>query len=255
MPPVILKDMIIAIIEDEKEIRELYKSIIFKRFPECTQIIEASSMSEGVSLLKQNNPDVLILDIDLKDGTGFDVLKEIKPYNFSLIFSTAFNEYAINAIKFSALDYILKPIDEEEFCSAIDKAISLKEKQSLESQLRNFFEQYEKNNQSKKLVLKTAGEFNIVDICDIVYCQSDNSYTTFYFSNNESIIVSKGMKEYEDLLCEYNFFRPHNSYMVNLNFVKKLDKSDGGFLILKTGKEIPVSIRKKARLISVLDGL
>jgi two-component system, LytTR family, response regulator len=247
--------MIIAIIEDEKEIRELYKSIITKKIPECSKIIEASSKAEGVKLLKQNNPDILILDIDLKDGSGFDVLKEVNPFSFSLIFSTAFNEYAINAIKFSALDYILKPIDEDEFCEAIEKAIHLKEKQSLENQLLNFFEQYEKNSQSRKLVLKTAGEFNIVDISDIVYCQSDNSYTTFYFNNNESIIVSKGMKEYEDLLTEYNFFRPHNSYLVNLNFVKKLDKSDGGFLVLKTGKEIPVSIRKKARLISVLDSL
>ncbi len=247
--------MKLAIIDDDKKIRDLYKSVVANNYSELNDIYEASSMQEGIELLKTCNPDVVILDIDLGDGTGFDVLQAIKPYNFSLIFSTAFNDYAIKAIKFSALDYILKPIDENELCLAIDKAMSVREKSNLENQLKNFFDNFDKTSQSKKLVLKTAGEFNIVEITDIVYCQSDNSYTTFFFANNEEIIVSKGMKEYEDILTDFNFFRPHTSFLVNLNYVKKLDKSDGGFLILKTGKEIPVSVRKKARLIQILESL
>lgn len=247
--------MVIAVIDDEKNITDLYKSVINKRIPECTKILEADSVSSGVKLLNNDNPDIVILDIDLKDGTGFDLLQSVKPYNFSLIFSTAFNEYAIRAIKFSALDYILKPIDDDELCNAIEKAVNLREKTNIERQLKNFFDHYEKKSNSKKLVLKTAGEFNIVDVADIVYCQSDNSYTTFNFNTGEIIIVSKGMKEYEEILAPYNFFRPHTSYLVNLNYVKKLDKSDGGFLILKTGKEIPVSTRKKSKLLQFLDSL
>ena len=247
--------MKLAIIDDDNKIRDLYKSVVAKYYPDLNEISEASSMQEGIELLKVYNPDVVILDIDLGDGTGFDVLQAIKPYNFSLIFSTAFNDYAIKAIKFSALDYILKPIDENELCLAIDKAMSAREKSNLESQLKNFFDNFDKTSQSKKLVLKTAGELNIVEITDIVYCQSDNSYTTFFFANNEEIVVSKGMKEFEDILTDFNFFRPHTSFLVNLNYVKKLDKSDGGFLILKTGKEIPVSIRKKSSLIQVLENL
>ncbi len=247
--------MKIALIDDDKNIREQYKTIIFGHFQEITRIYEADTAKRGIELLKNTSVDVVILDIDLGDGTGFDVLQNVKPYNFSLIFSTAFNDFAIKAIKFSALDYILKPFDKDELISALEKAISLREKSNLENQLKNFFDHYDKTTQSKKLVLKTAGEFNIVDVNDIVYCKSDNSYTSFFFSNSEEIIVSKGMKEYEELLSQYNFFRPHTSYLVNLNFVKKLDKSDGGFLILKNGREIPVSQRKKARLVQVLEEL
>ena len=248
--------MKIALIDDDKAIRDLYKKLIGRNFSDnIVEIYEASNTKDGIELLKQEKPDLLVLDIDLGDGTGFDVLQAVKPYSFTLIFSTAFNDFAIKAIKFSALDYILKPVDEDEFCSAIEKAISMHEKSNLENQIKNFFDHYEKKNQTKKLVLKTAGEFNLVDITDIVYCQSDNSYTTFSFVNSEEIVVSKGMKEYEDILSEYNFFRPHASFLVNLNFVKKLDKSDGGYLILKNGIEIPVSQRKKARLIKILEEL
>ncbi|MDD4150979.1 MAG: LytTR family DNA-binding domain-containing protein [Bacteroidales bacterium] len=247
--------MNIVFIDDDKNIRNLYRKIVEKQFPDITGIFEAGSVKEGKELLLSIKVDLLILDIDLGDGSGFDVLQAVKPYNFSLIFSTAYNEFAIKAIKFSALDYILKPIDEDEFCVAIDKAIAIREKSNLETQLFNFFEDYEKRNDTKKLVLKTAGELHIVDINDIVFCKSDNSYTTFSFKDSDDIIVSRSMKEFEDILSDYNFFRPHTSYLVNLNHIQKLDKSDGGFLILKNGKEIPVSQRKKARLIKILEEL
>ncbi|MDD2635824.1 MAG: LytTR family DNA-binding domain-containing protein [Bacteroidales bacterium] len=247
--------MNIVFIDDDKNIRNLYRQIVRKHFPDISEIFEAGSVKEGIELLQKIKADLLILDIDLGDGSGFDILQAVKPYSFSLIFSTAFNEFAIKAIKFSALDYVLKPIDEDEFCAAIDKSIAIREKSNLETQLFNFFDYYEKRNDTKKLVLKTAGELHIVDINDIVFCTSDNSYTTFSLKDADDIIVSRGMKEFEDILADYNFFRPHNSYLVNLNYIQKLDKSDGGFLILKNGKEIPVSQRKKTRLIKILEAL
>jgi two-component system LytT family response regulator len=248
--------MRIALIDDDSNVRDLYRNLVTKKFKEFDQIDEAGSVAEGVELIMKDNPDVVILDIDLGDGTGFDVLQAVKPYTFSLIFSTAFNDYAIKAFKFSALDYVLKPVDESDLCNAIEKALDDRENKNLDLRLKNFFNQYgNKSSQHKKIVLKTLGEIHIVDISDIIYCQSDNSYTTFFLSNGDEIVVSRSMKEYEDILSEYSFFRPHTSYLVNLNYVKKLDKSDGGFLILKNGREIPVSVRKKAGLIQVLENL
>jgi len=248
--------MKIALIDDDSNVRDLYRKVISTRLVEFEQIEEAGSVAAGVELIKSFMPDVVILDIDLGDGTGFDVLQAVKPYSFSLIFSTASNDYAVKAFKFSALDYILKPVDETELQSALEKALDSRENQNLDNRLKNFFEQYSnKSSQQKKIVLKTLGEIHIVDIAEIIYCQSDNSYTTFFFSNGEEIIVSRSLKEFEDILTEFNFFRPHTSYLVNLNYVKKLDKSDGGFLVLKNGREIPVSVRKKAGLIQVLESL
>lgn len=248
--------MKIALIDDDSNVRDLYRNIISSRFKEFEHITEAGSVTEGLELIKDINPDVVVLDIDLGDGTGFDVLQAVKPYNFSLIFSTAFNDYAIKAFKFSALDYVLKPVDESDFCNAIEKALDARENQNLDLRLKNFFTQYSnKSSHQKKIVLKTLGEIHIVEISDVIYCQSDNSYTTFYLVNGEEIIVSRSMKEFEDLLTEYHFYRPHTSYLVNLNFIKKLDKSDGGFLIMKNGREIPVSVRKKAGIIQVLENL
>jgi two-component system, LytTR family, response regulator len=247
--------MVIAIIDDDSNIRDLYKSIINKNFDTVTEILEARSVKTGIDLLKTNKPDIVILDIDLSDGTGFDLLQEIKDFDFSLIFSTAFNEFAIKAIKFSALDYILKPIDSQEFCGAITKAIEFREKSLFENKIKVFFNNFSQVNQNKKIVLKSQNEYNIISLKDIIYCKSDNSYTTFYLVNDEKHVVSKSIKEYEDLFNDLYFFRPHNSYLVNLNCIKKLDKSDGGFLILTNGKEVPVSHRKKSQLIKVLNNL
>ncbi|PLX06662.1 MAG: hypothetical protein C0596_15200 [Marinilabiliales bacterium] len=181
--------MKLALIDDDSNIRGLYKRIIENHFSDTFEVYEADSVKSGVDLLKNTSIDLLVLDIDLGDGTGFDVLQAVKPYDFTLIFSTAFNEFAIKAFKFSALDYILKPVEENEFCQAIEKAIRVNEKENLEIQLRNFFDNYEKKNDSRKLVLKTVGELHIIDINDIAFCKSDNSYTTFSFFNADDIIV------------------------------------------------------------------
>lgn len=247
--------MKIALIDDDYKVRSLYNNLLGKYFPQYTSLYEAESAATAITLIQKVKPDIVVLDIDLGDGTGFDVLQAVKPQRFSLIFSTAFNDYAIKAIKFSALDYILKPVDESEFCLAIEKALDQQNQNGLEYQLKHFFSQFEKTGQLKKLVLKTATEINMIDVEDIVYCRSDNAYTTFHLASGEMIMVSKGMKEYEELLSSNHFFRSHTSYLVNLNQIKKLDKTDGGFLILKNGAEIPVSTRKKTKLLQILEGL
>lgn len=244
-----------VIIDDEPGLRELNQIILEKNFKDIEVIGSLGSVAEAVEFIDQNQPQLLILDIRLGDGTGFNILQKIKPYNYSVIFVTAYNEFAIKAIRFSALDYILKPIDESEYCNAINRAISSINSNMLQEQVETFFNYYERKTQSRKIVLKTSEAISIVDVSDITHCRSDSNYTTFYLTTGEKIMISKVMKEYEEILSEYGFFRPHHSFLVNLNYINKLDKSDGGFLILKDGSEIPVSLRRKKKLVQILEQL
>ncbi len=245
-----------VVIDDEPAMQQVNKTYLAKHFKEIEVVGCAGSIGNAIDLIKETKPDLVLLDIELKDGTGFQVLEKLRPYNFKLVFITGFNDYAIKAIKFSALDYILKPVDEPEFQIAIQRAIE-QINNDTNSQLQSnvLLDSFNKENQHKKLVLRTNDSMHILNISEIIYCKSDNSYTTFYTSDGEHIMVSKSIKEYDELLCEYGFLRPHQSYLVNLNYVKKIDKTDGGFIILKNKKEIPVSIRQKKSIIKSLDRL
>jgi len=244
-----------VIIDDNVEIRNLEKSLLDRYFPEIELVGEADGVQTGAEIITGVKPQLVFLDIELTDGTGFQLLQKVKPYDFALIFITGFNDFAIQAIKFSALDYLLKPINEFEFKLAVEHALDSLEKHKTNQQIMNFFEHFEKETHSKKIVLKTSQEIHLVDIADISHCQSDSSYTSFYLVSGQRIVVSVPLKSYEDLLANYKFFRPHQSYIVNLNHVSKIDKSDGGFLILKDGSEIPISQRRKSSLLQILDSL
>lgn len=243
------------IVDDEPELRELNRTLLERNFDDVIVIGACGTVEEAVDFINENHPQLLILDIRLTDGTGFNILQKIVPYNYALIFVTAYNEFAIKAIRFSAIDYILKPIDESEFRMAVEKALSSITSSKLQEQVKTFFSYYERKTQSRRIVLKTSDAINIVDVSDITYCRSESNYTTFYFLNGTKIMISKVLKEYEELLSEYGFFRPHHSFLVNLQHISKLDKSDGGFLILKDKTEIPVSLRRKKKLIQVLENL
>ena len=243
-----------VIIDDEVHLREMISNMLDDSFPEINIAGEADSVSSGIEIIEKTNPGLVFLDIEIKEGEGFDILKKVKNISFKIIFITAFNDFAIKAIKFSAIDYILKPIDQKEFVSAVKRALAEIEKPILQKQIENFFDNFQ-SLQNKKLVLRTAENIHIVNVNDIVRCESDNSYTTFFINGGEKVMVSKSIKEYSELLDEYGFIRPHQSHLVNLNFVSRLDKTDGGFLIMKDGKEIPVSTRRKQNLLQILDNL
>ncbi|MDA3816617.1 MAG: LytTR family DNA-binding domain-containing protein, partial [Prolixibacteraceae bacterium] len=228
------------IVDDEPELVELDKVLLEKHFDDIQIIGSCGTVAEAVDFINEYKPQLLMLDIRLSDGTGFNILQKIKPYNYALIFITAYNEFAIKAIKFSAIDYILKPIDENEFRAAVNRALSSINDDALHGQVQTFFNYYERKTQTRRIVLKTTEAINIVDVGDITHCRSESNYTTFYMTDGKKIMVSRVLKEYEDLLSEYGFFRPHHSFLVNLNHVTKLDKTDGGFLILKDGVEVPV---------------
>lgn len=245
-----------VIIDDEPAMQEVNRRYLESCFPEISLCGIANSVESGIRLIIEKKPELVLLDVELGEETGFQILEALKPYSFKVVFITGYGSYALRAIKFSAIEYILKPIDITEFKVAIQKVISeLHKKNEHEMQNQYLLDSMRKEFNLKKLVLKTSDSLHIIDINNILYCQSDNSYTTFFIENEDKIVVSKSIKEYEELLCEHSFFRPHQSYLVNLNQVKKIDKSDGGFIIMKNKKEIPVSVRQKKQLVSMLENL
>ncbi len=244
-----------VLIDDEPEICALNRKLLYDNFPEICVVGEGGSVDEGIELIKNHHPDIVLLDIDIKGGSGFNILQKVKPYTFKLIFITGFNEYAIKAIKFSALDYILKPVNEYEFRNAIENALQLLENQQVEKQVDNFFEHYNQPSKAKKIVLRTAEAMHIVDLSEVIYCNSDNSYTTFFLEDKRQVLVSKSIKEYSEMLEGYGFVRPHQSFLVNIDHVKKVDKTDGGFIVMSNGKEVPVSLRRKHIIFSYLDNI
>jgi len=241
-----------VVIEDQPEIRKANKFLLTNNFPDIEIVGEADNVDDGIHVLKTAKPDLVLLDVEINGGTGFNILQKVRPYNFMVIFITAYDTFAIKAIKFSALDYILKPINETEFVQAIEEAIATYERRNVEIQVENLLDQVEQNTVNKKIILRTQESIFLIDIQEIMYCESDNSYTTFHLSDGRNVLVSKGIKEYEQMLTSYHFFRSHQRYLVNLNHMERFDKADGGAIILRSGSSIPVSTRRKQALLEVL---
>lgn len=240
-----------VIIDDEKLARAAIRDMIEIYCPDLELIGEGIDVLSGLELIKKQKPDLVFLDIKMPDGTGFDLLNRINNKHFALIFLTAFDEYAVQAFKFSAVDYLLKPIDPDELTLAIDRVKdNLQHEQNrLESLLANLDEI---KKESKKIVLKTAESIFLVSIQDIVRCEASGNYTKFYLQNQKPVLVSHTLKEYDDLLQGYKFFRVHQSHLVNLEHIVRIDKADGGVLILSDNQNCPISTRKKDALIKAL---
>ncbi|HPF63856.1 LytTR family DNA-binding domain-containing protein [Lentimicrobium sp.] len=250
-----MKRMKVVIIEDEIPLRETNRKLLQSNFPQMEIVGEAGTVAESIAILKITKPDLVLMDIELADGNCFQVLQSCKPYAFRVVYITAYNHYAIKAIKFSAIDYILKPVNEYEFCNAINNAIENIREDELFIQHAHFEKQYNSLNNPEKIVLRTSDTLHIVNIEEISYCKSDNSYSTFFIRGQKPVIVSKSIKEYEELLSAYNFIRPHQSYLVNMDAIACIDKTDGGFIILNDKTEIPLSKRRKQAVLDKLDVL
>jgi two-component system LytT family response regulator len=242
------------IIEDNPELRATNRKLLADYFVEVEVVGEADSVDSGYKLIQQLKPHLLLLDIEINGGTGFQLLQKLKPYDFKVIFITGFNEYAMKAIKFHAIDYILKPVNATEFQVAVQSTLDLIEKDlSTKEQNEIFLQSLNQNFGTSKIMLRTLNALHLVKINDILYCKSDNSYTTFYLKEGEKIMVSKGIVFYDEIHSEAGYFRPHQSFLVNLRHVKRLDKTDGGFVVLDSGAEIPISSRRKKSLIQMLE--
>lgn len=233
-----------VIIDDEIDIRNDIREKIYTYFKsEINILAEAESVKEGVHIIEKHKPNLLFLDIELTDGSSFDILERINHHNFQIIFITGFNNQAIKAIKIGALDYILKPIDDDEFKTAINKVFKyLSKNNSIENQVAVSTD-YFKGMKDKRIVLKTLNTHHIIFEDDILYCNSEGNYTTFYMMNSEKILISKSMKKVEELVNQNIFLKCHQSYLVNINYIEKY-LSDG-YLVIKNNIKIPISSRRK----------
>lgn len=235
----------VVVVDDEQKARETIINILGLSNIDINIVGEADGVESAYDLISKKHPDLVLLDINLPDGTGFDVLKKFSHINFKVIFITAHEEYAIRAFKFSALDYILKPITAGDLIQAVEKANKTINKEENEIKINTVLSNLEK---IKKIVLKTAESIHIVQVKNIIRCEADVNYTTFYMDNGENLLVSRTLKEFAELLESSGFFRTHQSHLVNFDHILRYDKTEGGHLVMDDESIVPVSSRKKEEL-------
>ncbi|MBK8847806.1 MAG: response regulator transcription factor [Bacteroidetes bacterium] len=245
---------LIAVITDDEEMPALnLQRMLQLHVPAVKQTYIALSALEAKALIEQHQPDLLFLDVEMPVNTGFDLLNMIEHKTFEVIFTTAYQHYSIKAIRYSALDYLLKPIDVDELKAAVDRYLARQDtlqhrQQFINGLLENVKQTTEKNF---KITLHTSEGLLFIKPGDIMYCKADGSYTMFYMINDKRIIVSKPLKEYEELLRDQpDFIRPHRSFLVNRAFIKSVQKEE---LILQNDVRIEIARRRKIETISKLN--
>lgn len=244
----------VLIIDDENRTRSLIAKMIDSFGYDVQTIPEGENVQSGIKAIQDHQPDIVFIDIQMPDGTGFDVIRSIEDKNFEVIFITAHEEFAIKAIKFSALDYLLKPVDTSELRSALDKALEAID----ESKANTQYEALTANiqpNEKRRLVLKTQESVHVVELDQIIRCEADRNYTSFFLKENKKILVSKTLKEYETLLSAHNFLRVQQSHLINIAYVDRYDKKNGGAVVMKDGSEVPLSPAKRDVFFKRLENL
>jgi two-component system LytT family response regulator len=230
-----------VLIDDDKHLRTGLKALLERYTNEIQIIGEAESVKTGVALLKTTKPQVIFLDIHLNDGTGFDILEKLG--------KTAHEQYAVKAFKFSALDFILKPVDPEELQNTITKIKEVVGKSNSFDHIDLLLENIRKKvDNFKRIALSTSDGIHLFDVSDIIRCEAKVNYTEFFIKNHKPLLISKTLKEYEELLTEHGFERIHQSHLINLSYLKSYIKSDGGYVIMADNTNIPIAQSKKERL-------
>jgi two-component system LytT family response regulator len=243
----------IVLVDDEVRIRTSLKHLISMYYEPAQLVGEAEDILTAGDLIKGQKPDVVLLDINMPGGSGFELLKQFNPMPFKVVFITAFDDYAVQAFKFSALDYLLKPVNPDELVAALQKAHKQLHAEETSLRMETFLQNISGTTRdSKKIVLNTQEAMHIINITDIVRCEADRNYTKFIIKGSKNILVSGSLKEYDEMLSAYGFFRSHHSHLVNLDYIDRFDKRDGGRLILKDGSEILLAVRKKDELMAAL---
>lgn len=244
----------ILIVDNELPVRGALREMIQLVSHQPFLIEEADGVLSGLKMIDSFKPDILFLDIQMDDGSGFDLLQQVPQPAFQLIFTTAFDNYAIRAFQFSALDYLLKPIDPAALQKSLERAITQLNQAGLNRQLSVLLQQVSAPlSADKKIVLKDNSAAYYVKVADIFYCQAEGTYTRFSVANMPPVMVSRNLKEFETLLEPLGFLRTHHSYLVNTATIRRFDKADGGSLVLDNGDRIPVSQRKRDFVLAMLE--
>ncbi len=244
-----------VIIDDEEHVRETLRRMLVMHCPQVKLVAEAGSVNSGLKLIHDFHPQLILLDINLDDGSGFDLLRQVENIDFKVIFITAYEKFAVQAFKFAAVDFLLKPINPDELVDAVKRAEILVQEhfntqlQALEENLKSDI------RQKKKIVLKTLENIYLVDMQDITHCESDGCYTVIYTVAGDRILISKTLREFDLMFSEYGFYRIHKSYLINLMHIKRLEKQEGGYIILHNDHKIPVASRKREELMELFEKL
>lgn len=241
------------IVDDEKNGRALLALLLNENCPNVTVLDSADSADKALELINKLNPDLVFLDIEMPGGSGFDLLNKIERPDFSVIFVTAYDKYAVKAFKFSAIDYLLKPVDEEELIRAVAEAVKHK-KENLFPSIDALKKNYNTlRSESGKLGLTTQTGLVFIEIKDLIRCEADGKYTNCFLTDHNKIMVSRNLKEFEDFLSEHNFIRIHHSHLVNMEYIKQYQSGRGGYVIMSDGSTVDVSQRKKDEFLKRLN--
>ena len=245
-----------VVIEDEEHSRKMLMEILHEHCRQINVVAEADSVKTGLAAIAQQKPQLVFLDIELQSETSFEILEQLPEINFELVFTTAFDHYALKAIKFCAIDYLLKPIDLNELKVAVAKAEKRLNRdypnKNLEVLLHNIKSGSQNNH---RIALSTLEGLLFINVCDIIYCESNGPYTHFILKQANKIVTSKHLKDYENLLSGYDFFRIHKSYLVNLREIQKYIRGEGGQLIMSNGAALSVSKQRKEDFLRIYSGL
>jgi two-component system LytT family response regulator len=237
--------MNVLIIDDEPNARENLRILLERYVPGVTVKGMASSVKEALKETERIKPDLVFLDIEMPHENGFTFLEKIPDFDFDVIFVTAYDHYAVKAFKFSAVDYLLKPVDVDELQQAVSKVMAKREKLN-NGNVRTLIENRNLlSTADKKLVLSMSDQFLFVELKDIIRLEAEDYYTWFYIRNRDRVLISKNLGEYEELLCEHDFYRVHKSHLINLNQVQKVLKGDGGIVVMSDNSQVPISKVKK----------
>lgn len=242
------------IIDDEQKARNILNILIEDNCPKITQVLQADNLISGVEMIKKERPRLIFLDIEMPGHSGLEILDFVskEEYEFEIIFTTAYSEYAIQAIQLAAIDYLLKPVSSSKVKAAVEKALSFMGKSSINKRLEELKSVFT-SNEFKKIGLPVEDGVRFVNFTDIIALQADGMYTTLFLVGDEKVVISKPLKYFEEALNKVkNFYRPHRSYIINLSFITKYRKSAGGFIELEGGIEVPLSQSKKEEFTALM---
>jgi two-component system, LytTR family, response regulator len=248
------------LIDDDSNLRNGMKSLLQRYASDIAILGEADSVDAGIKAIEYHNPDVIFLDIQLGDGTGFDILEQIIQtagnIRSHIVFITAHEQYAVKAFRFSALDYLLKPVDPEELSKVIDKIRKVVKTNDSFAHIDLLLENIRRKvDKFKRIALSTSDGIHLFEVSDIIRCESQDNYTKFYIKDAKPVLISKTLKEYEDLLSGQGFERIHQSHLINLSYLRSYIKKDGGYVVMADNSNLPISQRKKERLQEILKSL
>jgi two-component system LytT family response regulator len=237
------------IVDDESKSRLTLATLLEKYCTNINVVAEASNIPAAIEAIQYHKPAIIFLDIQLQDGNGFDLLNQLGKIQSNIIFTTAYDEYAVKAFRFSAIDYLLKPIDPDQLTAAIKKVSHVSSPANAQLKLETFTENF--NSTDKKIIIHSHQGLYTIKVADIARCEADSNYTTIFNKNGQRIVTTKSLREYEELLLDYEFFRVHKSHLINLSYIKSCDFTNNT-ITLDDNSTVEIARRRKESLLQLL---